>query len=184
MGFFEDQFNPDFWFDSEYKQRRDLRELAASSLDAELRHKAQAARVSALEARCDQLQLLCNALVSVIETKQLATREELEVLVQQLDLLDGREDGRMSGEAWAEAPRCAHCNHYVNPQREVCLYCGRSLALQGALVGGPYRGGAPVEAAPPPRTATCSGCGAVVPQAETYFDGDGALRCQGCYSGG
>lgn len=180
MGFLEDMFDPDFMFDSEYKQRRDIQQLRT-----ELASRAEtlAPRIHALETRVDQLQLLCNALVSVIETKKLATREELEVLVQQIDLLDGVEDGKIGSE-WRDAPRCAHCNRYVNPSREACLYCGRSLALQGAMVGGPYRGGAPGEVqAAPPRTATCAKCRAVVAQSQTYFTEQGQLVCSDCYQG-
>lgn len=184
MGFFEDQFKSDFLFDNEYRQRRDLQDLQNEAIETAATTHALSYRVQQLETTVNQLQLLANALVSVIETKQLATREELEVLVQQIDLLDGREDGKLNPEAWSEAPRCKNCNHYVNPSREVCLYCGSSLALQGATVGGPYRGGASAEnEEPPPRTATCAACGTQVPQSMTYFTDQGELHCTGCYSG-
>lgn len=152
MGFFEDQFSPDFLFDNDYKQRRSIKQLQAEAEASAESSANLAQQVYRLEARVNQLQLLANALVSVIETKQLATREELEVLVQQIDLLDGLEDGKIGQQEWSTAPRCAHCNHYVNPAREACVYCGRSLALQDAMVGGPYRGGSPgAPEAPAPR---------------------------------
>jgi len=175
MGFFEDMFDPDFMFDSEYEQRRDLRALRET-----VANDRTPQQVAALSARVDQLQLLCNALVSIIEHKGLATREELEVLVQQIDLLDGVEDGKMR-QTWQDAPRCRGCNHYVNPRREVCIYCGLSIPRGEAEAQGPYRGG---PAGPSPqRLATCARCDGRVPQTDTYFTETGELVCTSCHQG-
>ncbi|MEM9073920.1 MAG: hypothetical protein AAGE52_35840 [Myxococcota bacterium] len=136
-------------------------------------------QIVALMRQVESLQLMCSALMKALEVKQVVQPEELEVLMQQIDLLDGVEDGKIRKAAWEQAPRCRHCNHYVNPARDHCVYCGR--VLQRAA-GGPYRGGsAPEASAPPPRMATCGACQTSVPQRETLFTGKGDLVCTGCY---
>jgi hypothetical protein len=180
MGFFEDMFDSRFMFDSEHKQRRDIESLAESiasapTYDGEIRE---------LRTQVARLQLLCNGLVSLIERKQLATREELEVAVQQIDLYDGREDGVVSPTIWRGAPRCEGCGHCVNPDREACIYCARPVPKDdGSVGGGPYRGG-PNRAKPrafQPRLATCAQCQERVPQQDTFFTDDGHLLCTSCF---
>ena len=179
MGFFEEMFDPVYLFDSGHKQRRDIEKLRSAVVDS---FDAQTpADVARLMTRVDQMQLMVNALVEIIERKGLATREELTVMVQQIDLLDGVEDGKMR-QVWSDAPRCGSCNNYVNPEREVCVYCQTPIRRMEAG-GAPYRGGAP-PSAPEPRLATCAMCGERVPQAQTYFTGDGELVCSRCNQGG
>ncbi len=107
MGFFEDMFDPELMFYPEHKQRADIRELKGQMV--ELAGVADR-RIPALERQISGLMLLCNALVEVIERKGIATREELEVLVQQIDLLDGREDGMHLGQLTDD--RMIGCSKY------------------------------------------------------------------------
>lgn len=175
MGLFDDLFRSQFLFDTHYKQRRDI-----ESLRYEVATRDAAPKIRALEARADQRQLLCNALIEVIERKKLASREELEVLVQQIGLLDGVEDGKQ-GETWRAAPRCAGCNYFVNPRRDACVYCSHASPKGDATLGGPYRDGRAASApASAPRTARCANCVAVVPQNETFFTERGELWCARC----
>lgn len=178
MGFFEEMFDPRFMFDTEHAQRADIHDLQDKVTELTARTNA---RVPVLERQVSQLLLLCNALVELVERKGVGTREELQVLVQQIDLLDGREDGKQSAEAWRNAPRCTSCNHYINPQREACIYCGQPIPRAQGGGHGPYRGGPLGPSAPAPRTATCAKCGSSVPQSETFFTEEGQLWCSSCY---
>ena len=135
--------------------------------------------MNALTVRVNQLQLLCNALVKVLEIKNVASAEELEILVQQIDLLDGVQDGIQSAEAWSNAPRCPHCDHYVNPARASCIYCGRGIQTRESE-DGRYRGSSASDSTPATRTATCQKCMSVVAQSETLFTDDGELWCLSC----
>lgn len=132
----------------------------------------------------DRLQLVCNALAEVLVQSELVSREGLEVLVQQIDLLDGVEDGKL-GPTVRAAPRCHACGHAVNPAREACIYCETPIVRTAVSDGGPYRGGPPPEPAPAirMRTARCDQCGAEVPQGDTYFTDDGTLQCSICFAG-
>lgn len=173
MSFLDDMFDPTYLFDNDRKQRTDIRNLTEAVANS-----TSPREIRELRVQVNQLQLLCNALVKMMEVKGVATTEEFAVLVQQIDLLDGREDGRAGEQTWADAPRCAHCNHFVNPDRDACIYCGRTLQAAGSAEG-PYRGGpaAPKVAA---RLATCAKCQNRVPQNETTFTEEGELHCADC----
>lgn len=174
MGIIDDMFDPDFLFDNDRKQRADIR-----ALTAEIASSSTPREVKELRVQVNQLQMVCNALAKMLEMKGVATEEELAVLVQQIDLLDGREDGQASDRTMSQAPRCAHCNHFVNPARDACVYCGR--AIHAADSGdGAYRGGAPSAAKVAARLATCAKCSSRVPQNETTFTEDGELWCSAC----
>jgi hypothetical protein len=175
MGFFEDMFHPDFMFDTEYKQRRDLEALRQA-----VANDPTPAQVAALRAQVEQLRLLTSALSEMLIRKGVASREELEVLVQQIDLLDGAEDGAI-GAVRRSAPRCRSCDHFVNPRRDACIYCGTPIPRSEVSGGSPYRGGRR-EAPPRQRMATCGACGTRVPQTETYFTETGALVCTSCHA--
>jgi hypothetical protein len=120
--------------------------------------------------RVDQLELMVKALVELVLAKGIATRDEMSVLMQQLDLLDGVEDGRLGKETHADAPSCASCGRYVNPQRPKCVYCGGEVVVE-----------AKKEAPRPRPTVTCAGCGSEVPEDQTFFTENG-LRCEICFT--
>lgn len=178
-----------FWnhmFDGDRQPREDIDALRqGASKDGE-HVRAMRQQLDHLQRHCDRLQLVCNALVEVIEKRGVATREELEVLVQRLDLLDGVEDGRQSSEVKLDAPRCAHCNHFVNPRRRTCVYCGQPIPSGDAAPGHRETAGGQVAAvaeAAPPRTIDCGGCGRKVAQHAALFTSAG-LRCERCFSEG
>lgn len=166
MSILDDIFNPAFFFDSEYLQRRDIQLLAAQISDT-----PSHSQVQAVAARVDQLELLCSALVELLVAKGVTTSAELRVLMQQVDLSDGVEDGRVSKNAREQSPRCACCQRFLNPAREACVYCGTPMAQA-----------VPQPPAPKPRPeVTCTECRRTVPESDTYFSGRGLL-CSSCYA--
>ena len=138
-----------------------------------------AQRLSKAERQIDQLVLGCAALAKLLEMKGLVPDEALITMMQQLDLLDGREDGSMRDYISETSPRCEGCNHFINPARTECVYCARSLTAS-APDGGVYRGG---PAAPVPvAQVTCTACKKSTPQTDTVFNGEGELVCRSCSS--
>lgn len=167
MSIFDEMFDPKFFWDDEYRQRRDIEFLrqevtSAPNLAPQLR--AQAARI-------DQLELMVKALTEVIVGKGLASRDELAVAMQQLDLEDGVEDGRV-GRARQDAPTCQHCHRFVNPKRERCVYCGTPQSAQAVPQAAPAPSRPPVQ---------CTQCHTTVPESKSYFTG-GGLVCESCFS--
>lgn len=166
MSMFDDIFESAFFFDTEYHQRRDIQRLKSQVEDA-----ASQSQLQAAAARVDQLELLCTALVELLVAKGVTTPAELRVLMQQVDLSDGVEDGRVSKRVREESPRCACCQRFLNPRREACVYCGTPMARA-----------VPPPPAPTPRPdVACTGCQRVVPERDTYFTGRG-LVCSSCHA--
>lgn len=163
MSVFDNLFDKDFLFDSEYKQRRDIK-----GLQDELDRATDPRPMLQLQKRLDSLELLCKALAELVVSKGVATVEELSVITQQLDLADGVEDGKVSPRARQGAPRCSACNRYLNPRRTHCVYCNAQASATDANQKAPER------------TATCGKCGNHVPESQTFYTGDG-LRCTNCY---
>jgi len=165
VSLFDDLFTP-----IEVRNQRDIRAIYAAM------PAGPSTTVIADQARKndERLHLLCKTLLELVVAKGLATREEITVLMQQTDLSDGVEDGRLTDQR-RKAPRCRNCTRFLNPKREACIYCGASIAAEA---GDPYRGGGPAPA--PVVTVACTKCGETVPQNETLFTGSG-LRCERCY---
>lgn len=72
----------------------------------------------------DSLTLTCAALWELQREKGGFTDDELVAKIQEIDLRDGKLDGKMAKPA-AECPSCQRVN---NPSRQRCLYCGNTLS--------------------------------------------------------
>lgn len=164
MGYFDDLFESEFLFDSEYKQRKDI-----DRLQSEIRQAPDPMLVvGPLMDRVDRLELLCKSLTELIISKGVATREELSVVTQQLDLADGVEDGKISARVRKSAPRCSSCGRFINPRRSSCVYCHAVVEQDAPQVP------------PPERAVVCGGCGKQVPESGTFYTASG-LRCDACF---
>ncbi len=117
----------------------------------------------------NRLELTVRALCEILVQRGLSTREQIAALMQQIDLLDGREDGVTADTAHHGAPRCVACERYINPERDRCVYCDAAIPRP-----------APAEP-PPPRVVACGGCGREVPEARSNFTARG-LRCDACFA--
>jgi ribosomal protein S27AE len=73
-----------------------------------------------LSDRIDRLQLVCMALWELIEEKTSLTSEELAAKVKELDLADGKADGKVS----RTVKNCTKCGRAMSPRHQRCLYCG------------------------------------------------------------
>lgn len=168
------------FFDNEYEVFQRLLQTGV-----EESHETGVMRVDVKRAlqRLDRLELLCEAMAALGETKKLFTRTELVVMMTRIDLLDGVEDGRRR-ELRSNAPKCASCNHHVNPRRRDCVYCGASLVAEEA--SSPYRGGGarPHEELVLPKMVDCTSCRTSVEQADAYFSKNGELVCLQCMYAG
>ncbi len=122
-----------------------------------------------MNARIGKLELLNRTLTELLLSKKIITRDELSVMMQQVDLLDGVEDGEISSHLHANAPTCDACGRYVNPKRTDCVYCGVKISMAAAK-----------RRIKPVRNVDCTKCGAVVPESTTYF-GAGGVICETCF---
>jgi len=78
--------------------------------------------IQQLQAELDRLTLSCAALWSLLKEHG-HTDEELLARMQELDLRDGKLDGRIAPDAIA----CDGCGRKTKAGRRTCLYCGKEL---------------------------------------------------------
>jgi len=78
-----------------------------------------------LQARCDRLELVTHAMWTLLREKLGLRDDELVSRVRELDLTDGRLDGRY------ERPplQCPACGRTTGRRRPTCVYCGAELSL-------------------------------------------------------
>jgi len=86
-------------------------------------------RIRDLEARVDKLELVCESLWEFIKKDKNINETDLIEQMTQIDLQDGRFDGKKSKTSSIECPKC----HRMNSKRHSrCMYCGE-IYLVGAF---------------------------------------------------
>ena len=79
--------------------------------------------VQRLESKIDGLALTCQALWEVIRDQTHLTDEEVVTKVADIDLSDGRADGRIGG----TPAECKACGRPGHTRQNVCMYCGEEF---------------------------------------------------------
>ncbi|MEM6468883.1 MAG: hypothetical protein AAF802_04890 [Planctomycetota bacterium] len=70
----------------------------------------------------EKLYLITQALWTIMKEQHGYTDEELAAKVTELDLLDGKLDGKL--ERAPERPLCSECGRKLMARRNICMYCG------------------------------------------------------------
>ena len=73
-----------------------------------------------LERRLEKLSLICRAMWTLIQERTHISEKELSHRTTEIDLLDGRADGRVS----VPARECTTCRRIIAPRHDRCFYCG------------------------------------------------------------
>mgnify|MGYP006290246909 CR=1 FL=1 len=110
----------------------------ASSMAAEAAAARQAARsasasrseINALRDQVERTLLFNQAMWELVSEKLNLTDKDLETKAQEVDLRDGKADGKMSDHPL----RCPNCGRVSNSRHKKCLYCG--LLFEGSVFGG------------------------------------------------
>ena len=76
-----------------------------------------------LENRLNRTLLACEAMWSLMRGKLSLTDEELVRRINDIDLSDGKLDGKVRKQAVA----CPKCNRTISPRFPKCLYCGQAI---------------------------------------------------------
>ncbi len=79
-----------------------------------------------LQCDVEKLFMLTEALWTILKEKHGYTDEELMGRVNEIDLRDGKLDGKVTTEK--VQPDCTHCGRKIIGKRPVCLYCGAEVA--------------------------------------------------------
>ena len=79
--------------------------------------------------RLDRLTLVCMALWSLLQEKTDLTEDDLLKRVEEIDLLDGRLDGKVA----PQVQQCPQCGRRMSVRHKRCLYCGAENLDAGAF---------------------------------------------------
>src|SRR5262245_4994050 len=88
-------------------------EAARTAQDAQM-------EIKALRDRLDRMALLSLAMWTLAREKLGITDQELAERVQQLDLSDGKLDGKIA----PGVSECPKCHRMLSPRHNRCIYCG------------------------------------------------------------
>jgi hypothetical protein len=80
-------------------------------------------RIKQLEAEVDSLTLITMAMWELFGTSNGLFMKDLEAKMQEIDLRDGKLDGKLS----LEPNICTGCNRKLDQRRKICVYCGAVL---------------------------------------------------------
>jgi hypothetical protein len=86
-------------------------------------------RVATLERRIDALVLASVAMWSVLEEKLGVTEAELSARMREIDLKDGKLDGKLAGMVSA----CPSCGRVMSVRHPRCVYCGAEGLVKSAF---------------------------------------------------
>jgi hypothetical protein len=92
--------------------------------DAKAKARSTADDLVVLRGQVDRLQMICEAMWTVIKEQSGADDERLLRLVQTIDLRDGELNGRSK----SQPQSCKQCGRVVSTRTRVCMYCGAQNA--------------------------------------------------------
>ncbi len=115
-----------FW---ELYQNYQIDKAERSASRAELKAGQSHAYIERLEDKVDALALTCQALWEILRDSTDLSEAELEAKVEEIDLRDGRKDGKIS----KSVDCCEKCGRKTSRRRENCLYCGQATFYSEAF---------------------------------------------------
>lgn len=98
----------------------------ATAKDSQAEIRQLKLHVVAIEQTVERTALAAMALAEIMRDRLGVSEAEIEAKVQEIDLRDGRLDGKLR----AQNQNCQHCHRPNAAHRIACLYCG--LQLSGA----------------------------------------------------
>ena len=105
------------------QQQSQISQAQSDATDA--RHKATdaSARIRQLEADVDRLLLINRAIWEIVRAKEGLEDSHLVEKVKEIDLRDGRLDGKLNTH---QTQRCQQCGRTLSRKHPRCIYCGGS----------------------------------------------------------
>lgn len=104
---------------------------AAKEAAADAKNRAQTAQELFLqmEKRVMRLSLHCQAMWEMLRERAEFTDDQLAAKVLEVDLRDGRTDGRIA----TQVSDCPSCGRKTNSKRTICVICGAELPREHAF---------------------------------------------------
>jgi hypothetical protein len=102
------------------QQRNDISDVSRTAARAK-------SEVEELRAKLDRLHLASTAMWEILNEQFDVSEKEFLAKVQEIDLRDGRLDGRLAAHVASPPTACPECGRTNNGKRTACLYCGLEL---------------------------------------------------------
>ena len=114
-------------------QHVQISELQASqhvnNLDSRKNGETLHKEVQRLDSKIDGLALICQALLEILQEKAELSEKEIVEKIKEIDLRDGREDGKLTG----KMSSCSKCKRPAHSRQRTCMYCGTAI-IAGNIV--------------------------------------------------
>lgn len=110
-----------------YGAGREMAERAAAATAAEnAQRQARSAKtaVELLQQDVERLLMITEALWVLLKKERGWQDADLEQIIADIDLRDGKLDGRV---APTQPRACPHCGHTIGKKRPFCFYCGKPV---------------------------------------------------------
>ena len=119
-----------FW---EMYQQYQISGAKSDAADAKLRAETANREVQHIEhtlvEKVNKLTLICQAMWELMRDQSGLTEQMLLEKVKEIDLRDGKLDGRLA----PAAKKCPSCHHELSSRHTTCLYCGTLLVSESAF---------------------------------------------------
>lgn len=112
-----------FW---DLSQDRRISSVSTDASRASQKASEVAEQQRSMEARVDSMMLACQAMWEIIRDQHGISDQQLQEKMEEIDLRDGRLDGRISPGVFS----CAKCGRNTSRRRDRCLYCGQAVEGQ------------------------------------------------------
>ncbi len=104
-------------------QQSQIHDAQSSASTAQRRADQVRHEVAQSQSTIDALALSCAAMWELLSEKLGVTEQELMAKIEEIDLRDGKLDGKIAGVKL----QCSGCGRSNNSKRGRCLYCGTTL---------------------------------------------------------
>lgn len=97
------------------------------SLDSKARAREVATDIAFLKQKVERLMMITEALWIVLKETTNYTDEDLKEIILEVDMKDGKLDGKVAAEAPGAYPNCGKT---LQKNKRVCIYCGAKIGMQ------------------------------------------------------
>lgn len=112
---------------SQYTNHADITYAKLDSLDAKSKAREATTEVAFLKQKVEKLMMITEALWIVLKETTNYTDEDLKEIIREVDMKDGKLDGKVA----AEAPgTCPNCGQTLQKNKNICIYCGTEIEIE------------------------------------------------------